>query len=263
VSTPSEGPEAAAEHPFTAVRVSRSVDEVVRQLHTGLLSGRYQPGDRLPNERELGELLRVGRSTVREALRTLELQGLVEVRPGRNGGIFAAEPSGRSVGEALETLLRFRPPSRGELLEFRVSFEGETAWWAARRATPEDHARLGALAEAVGAAARASGRAWEQIADDDIAFHAAVADASRNQVRVAVMQAINHPLREGVMAMGTAADAAVRVAVADDLLGIAEAIAAGDADLARDRMRVHVERNPGLSDAAAGAASSQPPAVRD
>ncbi|ADB51153.1 FadR/GntR family transcriptional regulator [Conexibacter woesei] len=249
MTTPPE-PDATVEHPFSAVRVTRSFDEVVRQLHAGLLSGRYQPGDRLPNERELGELLRVGRSTVREALRTLELQGLVEVRPGRNGGIFAAEPSGRSVGDALETLLRFRQPSRAELLEFRVSFEGETAWWAARRATDEDHARLRALADAVGASARASGRAWEQIADDDVAFHAAVAEASRNQVRVAVMQAINHPLREGVLAMGASADDAVRVAVADDLREIAEAIAAGDADLARDRMREHVERNPALNDAA-------------
>lgn len=242
MSQPPDPPPPAVEHPFTAVRVTRSFDEVVRQLHAGLLSGRYSPGDRLPNERELGELLRVGRSTVREALRMLELQGLVEVRPGRNGGIFVAEPSGRTVGDALETLLRFRPPSRAELLEFRVSFEGETAWWAARRATPEECERLLALAAAVADAA--AGGAWEQLAEHDVAFHEAVAEAARNQVRVAVMQAINHPLREGVMAMGAEADASVREAVADDLQAIAEAIRDGDSDGARDRMREHVERNP-------------------
>lgn len=234
----------AVAHPFTAVRVTRSFDEVVRQLHDGLLSGRYAPGDRLPNERELGELLRVGRSTVREALRTLELQGLVEVRPGRNGGIFVAEPSGRNVGEALETLLRFRQPSRAELLEFRVSFEGETAWWAARRATPEECERLLELAEAV--AREAAAGAWSRLAEHDVAFHETVADAARNQVRVAVMQAINHPLREAVEAMGAGADAAVMGAVADDLAAIAAAIRDGDADTARDRMREHVERNPAL-----------------
>lgn len=234
----------AADHPFTAVRVTRSFDEVVRQLHEGLLSGRYAPGDRLPNERELGELLRVGRSTVREALRTLELQGLIEVRPGRSGGIFVAEPSGRNVGEALETLLRFRPPSRGELLEFRVSFEGETAWWAARRATPEEVQRLTSLATAVAEAA--GDGAWERLAEHDVAFHEAVADAARNQVRVAVMQAINHPLREAVQAMGAGADARMMAAVADDLRAIAAAIRDGDADAARDRMREHVERNPAL-----------------
>ncbi len=58
------------------------------------------------------------------------------------------------------------------------------------------------------------------------------------------MQAINHPLREAVEAMGAEADAAVRNAVADDLRTIAEAIRDGDADRARDRMREHVERNP-------------------
>lgn len=235
-------PPAPPDHPFTAVRITRSFDEVVRQLHDGLLSGRYAAGDRLPNERELGELMGVGRSTVREALRTLELQGLVEVRPGRSGGIFVAEPSGRNVGEALETLLRFRPPSRGELLEFRVSFEGETAWWAARRATPEEVERLLALAAAVSAAA-ADG-AWERLAEHDVAFHETVADAARNQVRVAVMQAINHPLREAVQAMGVTADAGMMGAVADDLQAIAAAIRDGDADAARDRMREHVERNP-------------------
>ncbi len=235
-------PPAPIDHPFTAVRITRSFDEVVRQLHDGLLSGRYAAGDRLPNERELGELMGVGRSTVREALRTLELQGLVEVRPGRSGGIFVAEPSGRNVGEALETLLRFRPPSRGELLEFRVSFEGETAWWAARRATPEEVERLLGLAAAVAEAA-ADG-AWERLAEHDVAFHETVAEAARNQVRVAVMQAINHPLREAVQAMGVTADAEVMGAVADDLQAIAAAIRDGDADAARDRMREHVERNP-------------------
>jgi DNA-binding FadR family transcriptional regulator len=256
VSNQPDPPEPAAAHPFTAVRVTRSFDEVVRQLHAGLLSGRYSPGDRLPNERELGAMLEVGRSTVREAMRMLELQGLVEVRPGRNGGIFVAEPSGRNVGAALETLLRFRPPSRAELLEFRVSFEGETAWWAARRATPEDHQRLLDLA----AAATAARGGWDRIADSDVAFHEAVAEASRNQVRVAVMQAINHPLREAVLAMGASADAGVRSEVARDLTAIAEAIRDGDADRARDRMREHVERNPALREPDGGGAPPSPPA---
>ncbi len=139
---------------------------------------------------------------MREALRTLELQGLVEVRPGRNGGIFVAEPSGRNVGEALETLLRFRQPSRAELLEFRVSFEGETAWWAARRATPEECERAAGAGRARSREAAAGRAPGSQLAEHDVAFHETVADAARNQVRVAVMQAINHPLREAVAGDG-------------------------------------------------------------
>ena len=233
----------AAHYPFAAVRAARSFEQVVRELRQGLLSGRYAPGDRLPNERELSELLKVGRSTVREALRSLELQGLVDVRPGRNGGIFAAEPTGTNVGAALETLLRFSPPTRAELMEFRVSFEGETAWWAARRATPQECSELDELVGSVRAAAAPEG-SWERIADYDVRFHEAVAAAAHNQIRVAIMQAINRPLRDVVLAMGMFADATVRATVAEDLDAIAKAIRARDADHARAMMRAHVQHNP-------------------
>jgi DNA-binding FadR family transcriptional regulator len=218
---------------------------VISELQQGLFSGRYAPGDRLPNERELSTMLEVGRSTVREALRALELQGLVDVRPGRNGGLFAAEPTGTNVGAALETLLRFSPPTRAELMEFRVSFEGETAWWAAQRATPDDCSQLDDLADRVRAAAAPEG-SWQRIADYDVRFHEGVAAASRNQIRVAIMQAINRPLREVVLAMGTFADATVRAAVAEDLHEITKAIRAADAEHARELMRAHVQRNPAL-----------------
>jgi DNA-binding FadR family transcriptional regulator len=188
-------------------------------------------------------MLKVGRSTVREALRTLELQGLVDVRPGRNGGLFAAEPTGTNVGAALETLLRFRPPTRAELMEFRLSFEGETAWWAARRATPEDCRQLDDLADRVRAAAAPEG-SWQRIADYDVRFHEAVAAASRNQIRVAIMQAINRPLREVVLAMGMFADESIRTGVAEDLDAIAKAVRAGNAENARELMRAHVQHNP-------------------
>ena len=236
-------------HPFTAVRRVRSFDEVVRQIQEVLLSDRYSPGDRLPNERDLCQALGVSRSTLREALRTLEGLGLLEIRPrGRAGGIFVTSPSGSSVGSALEALIRFRGPTRAELREFRISFEGETAWWAAQRAEPEDHRRLTDLAAKVRAAVDGHSGAWKQIAGFDLQFHEAVAHASKNQVRVAVMLAIMGPVRQSVLAMGLFADERMRHAVTEELTGIAEAIVAGDGERARVLARAHVKNNPALQE---------------
>src|SRR5438270_396880 len=70
-------------------RRTRSFDDVLDQLREAILSGRIRPGDRLPGERQLCESFGVGRPTLREALRSLEATGLIEVRPGKGGGSYA------------------------------------------------------------------------------------------------------------------------------------------------------------------------------
>jgi DNA-binding FadR family transcriptional regulator len=92
-------------------------------------------------------MFEVSRPTLREALRTLEVLGILDIRPGRSGGIFVSEPDGGSVGSALAALIRVRGATAAELDEFRSSFEGETAAWAARprrarrRRAPRSHRR--------------------------------------------------------------------------------------------------------------------------
>ena len=81
----------AAPNPFQPVhktRASRAIEAQVRALIAGI---RAQPGDRLPSERVLAQALGVGRSTLREAVRVLEVVGLIDVRPG--AGTFVAAPA--------------------------------------------------------------------------------------------------------------------------------------------------------------------------
>src|SRR3954452_17393479 len=144
---------------FAPARRVRMLDDVFLQIREAILSGGVPEGERLPNERTLAERFAVGRPTVREALRSLEALGIVQIRAGRAGGAFAARPSEATVGSALATLVSLRGASAQELAEFRLGFEAEAAWWAARRADAGDVAELERLVE------ETRGR-LEQVADD-------------------------------------------------------------------------------------------------
>jgi GntR family transcriptional repressor for pyruvate dehydrogenase complex len=223
----------AAEAPRT--RRARSFDDVVGQLREAILAGRIRPGDRLPGERQLCESFGVGRPTLREALRSLEATGLIEVRPGKGGGSYAVTPSEATVGDALAALVNLRGASLEDLAEFRVDFEGENAAWAARRATAGDLAALDAIVEQ---AAHATPTA---IVELDVDWHEALARATHNRLRIGIALGIHEAvLRRHRAAVRPPDDAAVPT-IPEDMAAITEAVAAGDADGARRLMRAHIE----------------------
>src|SRR2546425_10979753 len=91
---------------FQRVRVSRVSEEVVRQVQEAIFSGTLGPGDRLPPERELAEQFGLSRMSVRDALRTLESNGLVEIKVGSSGGAFIRETNFHPFPETLSSMLR-------------------------------------------------------------------------------------------------------------------------------------------------------------
>jgi GntR family transcriptional repressor for pyruvate dehydrogenase complex len=123
----------------------RVAHEIVTQLRELILSGTFAVGDKLPPERELAERLGVNRGSLREAIKSLELIGLVRTRQGdgtrvtdfmRTAGIELVSHLLIRTGEAPDLALL------GEVLEFRVTFGRECARLAAGRATPEGIERL-------------------------------------------------------------------------------------------------------------------------
>jgi DNA-binding FadR family transcriptional regulator len=110
------------------------------RLEEAILSRQYLPGDRLPSEREIMGQLKVGRGTVREAYRSLQQKGLIEIRHG--GGAFVRRVDSSMVGDTLATLIRHGRVSLKHLLEFREAFESRCAAYAAERATPEQIGHL-------------------------------------------------------------------------------------------------------------------------
>jgi GntR family transcriptional regulator, transcriptional repressor for pyruvate dehydrogenase complex len=223
---------------FDKARRVRSFDDVVEQLREAIYSGRIRPGERLPGERQLSEEFGVGRPTLREALRSLEAVGIIEVRPGKSGGSYAVTPSEATVGDALAALVALRGASLEDLTEFRIDFESENAAWAARRADGRDLSALETLVEAARAAA-AKAETLPDVAEIDVRWHETLARATKNRLRIGIALGIH----EAVLRRHRAAIPAHERSrsIPDEIDAITKAVAAGDPDAARQLMRTHIQ----------------------
>jgi GntR family transcriptional repressor for pyruvate dehydrogenase complex len=232
----------AAERPdFAPARRLRILDDVFLQIRDAILAGEVPEGARLPNERDLAEQFEVGRPTVREALRSLEALGIVEIRPGRSGGAYAAQPSEATLGSALATLISLRGASPQELAEFRLGFEADTAWWAAQRAEADD---VSALEELVAETRRRVPEVtddWTPVTDADARWHEALARVTRNRLRIGISLGLHEPRLRQVPQLGEAHARYART-IPDALAAITRAVEAHDADGARSAMAGHIEQ---------------------
>ncbi|HTD47135.1 MAG TPA: GntR family transcriptional regulator, partial [bacterium] len=127
---------------FRPVRLTRASDEVVRQIKARIFGSRLPPGAQLPSEKDLAEQFGLSRITIRDALRVLESEGLIDIKVGARGGAFVSRPSARRVSESLTNLLRLRQITIQELTEARLAVEPSVASLAAQRATAEDIAAM-------------------------------------------------------------------------------------------------------------------------
>lgn len=172
------------------IQKTKVYEEVAAQLERRILDGVLKPGDKLPPERELAERFDVSRSAVREAIRSLELKGLVEPRPGE--GTLVRIPTLDSLLNPLASLLGHKRELVAELLEVRMIIEPPLAGHAARKAGPEDIARLENILE----------RHKERVArqdlaiDEDSEFHYTIARASKNSVILKVVDMMMDIMRE-------------------------------------------------------------------
>lgn len=224
---------------FLPVNRVRSVDDVVAQLRDALASRRIQPGDRLPSERELSESFGVSRATVREALRSLEATGLLDIRLGATGGAFALTPDPRLMGEALATLLMFRQASEQDLAEFRLTFERENAQLAATRATTDHRAQLAVLLERAHDAAPGE-EGWAELEDVDFEVHQLLPRATGNSVRIAIAHGIHDAVRRSFdrIEPQPTSPATLR----RDIIDVVTAVLQADATAAAEHMGRHMRR---------------------
>ena len=236
---------------FAPARRLRTLDDVFLQIRDAILAGQIAEGARLPNERDLAERFEVGRPTVREALRSLEALGIVDIRPGRSGGAYATRPSEATLASALSTLVSLQGATAQELAEFRLSFEADTAWWAARRADADDVQTLEALVAETRRLLKQIGDDWTSLTEADARWHEALARATKNRLRIGISLGLHEPRLRQAPALGHAHARYART-IPTALAKITKAVKAHDADAARAAMLDHVAQwarlNPDVTD---------------
>ena len=172
------------------IKRSRVYQHFVYQIHALVREGRWAPGDQIPPERELAERFRVSRTSVREALRALEMQGVIESRQGGGTFVRSADPE-PLVAPLAAAILRGRR-QLAEVLEVRELIEPAIARLAAGRATGEHLAELALLLERQ----RACVRDGRPFVDEDTAFHYTLARAADNHILLRLHNVILDLLRE-------------------------------------------------------------------
>jgi GntR family transcriptional repressor for pyruvate dehydrogenase complex len=116
----------------------RIFEDIVQVIKTDIASGKFKPYQKLGSERSLSQKFKVGRGSIREAIKTLEALGIVTLRNGRGGGIFVSADANCQTANALSLLLRLAKSNLLDSLEFRKMFEPRMAFYAAVRRTKED-----------------------------------------------------------------------------------------------------------------------------
>ncbi len=161
---------------------------IVAQVRDALFAKELRPGDFLGSERDLAERFGVSRIVARDALRTLEAQGIVEIKVGSGGGARIAQGNTRLFADALAVQLDLAGVTTAEIMDAQRAIECHAAELAAINSTAEDHARLrGLLADAEGKLndVVAFTRAGHE-------FHLAVAEASHNRALVVQLISLQH-----------------------------------------------------------------------
>jgi len=233
------------------VRRTEKVSEVVaRSIMQDIAKRALQPGTKLPPESVMLDRYKVGRASLREGLRILEIQGLITIKPGPGGGPVVAAANGHDFGRMTTLHYQAVRATFRELVDARLVIEPLMAGLAARSRDPEMIAQLRSVAQ----------HTREGLSDDveysggASDFHEAIAGASGNRILDLFGRSLKDVYSARVSGALFPMDARERVQCAHE--DIVDAIDAGDAELAERLMREHMEeflgfvaeRYPGMLD---------------
>ena len=173
---------------WAPVRADSVANQIVEQVREALFAGNFQTGDMLGSEKDLAEQFDVSRITVRDALRTLETMGIVEIKVGAGGGARIAEGNLDHFSDALAIQFKLSGVTEFEILDMQVAIECKAAELATLNRTPENLEELREILEEA-----------EGLLDDPTGFtqagqrfHLAVVEASGNRALIAQFKALRH-----------------------------------------------------------------------
>ena len=216
------------------VAAKRNFEIIEASIRREIYNGALIPGQKLPNEFELAKQFNVGRSAVREALKVLELAGLLVVRRGYNGGTFVAPPDFEEASEAIT--LTFQPGHMAldQLLEACQTIEPRAAELAATRASGIEIDELEELVQRIEKCVHLPARYLTGIVD----FHLSVAEMAHNSVFTLALQAMRLNLIQELNRL--IGNQQLRVTIILQLKDIWKAISNHDALQAGQLMHTHL-----------------------
>jgi GntR family transcriptional repressor for pyruvate dehydrogenase complex len=180
--------------PFRPVEPEKLSTAVIRQIEDLILRGILRPGERLPSERELSERLSVSRPSLRDAIASLQDDGLLNSKAG--AGVFVADVLGSAFSPALTSLFARHDDAVFDYLSFRRDMEGLAAERAAKLGSQTDLDVINTVFIKMQSAHEKN--IPEEEAQLDADFHLAIIEASHNVIMLHMMRSMYQLLREGV-----------------------------------------------------------------
>ena len=172
---------------LTPIRTKRLYEEIVEQIRLLIADGKLKPGDKLLAERELADRFQVSRASVREAIRTLEMLGVIDIRPGE--GTYIRETETDDIIRPLAMFLAVERSSVIDMFEMRRIFETATASLAAQRATDQEILEIETTLEDM--KERLNLQDPEKGEEFDAAFHFAIAEATHNTLLAKLFKTVS------------------------------------------------------------------------
>jgi GntR family transcriptional regulator, transcriptional repressor for pyruvate dehydrogenase complex len=226
---------------ISPVRVPKAANLLANQLRSNILSGEWQEGALLPSERELVAQAGLSRASVREALRILEMEGLVVIRPGRGGGSAVCRPSREALERSVSLFIRGQRLRPEALLETREALEAIIARLAAENRTEADLASMNGLhGELIGTKGDHA-----RFLHANLVWHLAVARASHNELLAGFSSAVSREIFRDTMLDVLSSDQ-VHADTVRAHARIMKAISERDREAASRRMTRHLRAYVGM-----------------
>lgn len=223
---------------FAPIHTRRAFEEICQRIREQLGAGQLKPGDKLPAERELALQLGVGRNALREALRSLEIAGIVHLRKGVKGGAFIREGNSGQMNQVMQDMLSLGSITVEELTEARVHIQDLVVRLASSRATRADFEALAANIERT-EAMTLEGRFLDRV-ECSREFYRLLVAATHNQVLAMMVHSLTEILMRFV-ALRVAAGGKPQPRLVEKRREFLATLRARDADRACALMHSHLE----------------------
>ncbi|QSE92765.1 FadR family transcriptional regulator [Rhodococcus pseudokoreensis] len=193
-----------AEQKFEPAKTRRAFDDIIDQIRGLLQSGELRPGEKLPSERVFAEQLGVSRNTLREALRMLEISGLVTLKGGHSGGAFVSDSTSKAVARGILDGMTLTQYSLTDLTEARIGVESLIIDRVCERAT---EAEFDALEEIVRrTAAIDAATHWRDKLKLHLEFHQMLTEAAHNPILSILIKPLLELTHDLTLRVGPSAD---------------------------------------------------------